>query len=301
VQLSYFPVTGTSAVAISVIVLCTYAPVCLCYSHLFGLCDLCSEKRWVVLGVFSDIWDMQLTTSSQTRQCPFCAEMILAAAVKCRYCGEFLNTERAKSLVRGNDGLDADNQETAQSKPANPPAYGLQRQAGEVLFSGQPTLWVMAGAFAKGGAVLAAAALLVFWHIERIALLKLSAEHAAIFGRYRLLLGLILGLMVIMVLFYKALQLRMTHYEVSADRIEFGEGIFDRKMDNLDMFRVVDIKLRRSFFDCLVGVGTVMLTTTDKSHPEFVFEKVSNSRELYDIIKKASLSADRRTNVIHME
>jgi hypothetical protein len=67
------------------------------------------------------------------------------------------------------------------------------------------------------------------------------------------------------------------------------------------MFRVVDIKLRRSFLDCLVGVGTVMLTTTDKSHPEFAFEKVADARELYDAIKKASLSADRRTNVVHME
>ena len=93
----------------------------------------------------------------------------------------------------------------------------------------------------------------------------------------------------------------MTHYKVSADRIEYSRGVFGQKIDNLDMFRVVDIKLHRSFFDCIVGVGTVMLTTTDKSHPEFVFEKVKNSQQLYDIIKKASLSADRRTNVIHME
>jgi hypothetical protein len=93
----------------------------------------------------------------------------------------------------------------------------------------------------------------------------------------------------------------MTHYEVSPDRIEYGEGIFDRRVDNLDMFRVVDIKLRRNILDCFVGVGTVLLTTTDKSHPEFEFKKIKNCRELYDTIKKASLSADRRTNVIHME
>ncbi len=230
---------------------------------------------------------MQVTTS-QTRQCPFCAETILAAAVKCRYCGEFLNTERAKARVRFAGG-DVD---AGQTEPAGP---------SEALFVGQPSLWAMAGAFVKGGIVFAAAVSLVVWHIESIAGLKLSVEQAAVVGRYRLLLGLGLGLVVAMVLFYKALQIRMTHYEVSSERIEYGRGIFDRKVDNLDMFRIVDIKLRRSFLDCIVGVGTVILATTDKSHPEFVFEKVRGAGELYDAVKKASLSADRRTNVIHME
>ena len=233
---------------------------------------------------------MQLTTS-QTRVCPFCAETILAAAVKCRYCGEFLNTERAKALIHQTDGGQVSGDQDS-SQPAQP---------GEVLYSGQPSLWVITGAFIKGGLVLAIAAALVFWHIERIPWLHIPVQYVAVFAKCRLLVGLGIGFIAALVLFYKAFQVRMTHYEVGSDRIEFGTGIFERKIDNLDMFRVVDIKLRRSFFDCIVGVGTILLTTTDKSHPEFVFEKVKNVRELYDAIKKASLSADRRTNVIHME
>jgi membrane protein YdbS with pleckstrin-like domain len=229
---------------------------------------------------------MQLTTS-QTKVCPFCAETILAAALKCRYCGEFLNTERAKALMGTSCDCDSSQEQPA---PSN-----------EVLFSGSPTLWVITSTFLKCGALLSAAGLIIFWHIERITWLHLLQSQAAAVGRYRLWTGLLLGFAVIMVLFYKALQIRMIHYEVSADRIEFGTGILDRKVDNLDMFRVVDIKLRRSFLDCIVGVGTVFLTTTDKSHPEFVFEKVRDARGLYDIVKKASLSADRRTNVVHME
>jgi membrane protein YdbS with pleckstrin-like domain len=243
-------------------------------------------------------------TASQTKQCPFCAETILAAAVKCRFCGEFLNTEKAMALARSAAAEDASNPQQyppdANELPEQPPSTS-SGQAGEVFFSGKPSLWMIAGAFVKGGIVLAAAISLLLWHIEQMAWLGLSAEQAAVFGRYRLLAGAALGLLVVMVLFYKIMQVRMTYYKVSADRIEFGKGIFDRKVDNLDMFRVVDLKLRRSFLDCIVGVGTVLLTTTDKSHPEFVFQKVRGARDLYDAIKKATLSADRGTNVIHIE
>jgi membrane protein YdbS with pleckstrin-like domain len=230
---------------------------------------------------------MQITTSP-TKVCPFCAETILTAAVKCRYCGEFLNSERAKALMAGSN-----------SRPD--PESEQSASPGEVLFSGSPTLWLLTGAFVKCSLSLVAAGVLIFWHIERLGWLHLLQSQQAVFAKYRFLAGVLLGLATVLFFFYKALQVRMTNYEVTSDRIEFGRGIFDRKVDNLDMFRIVDIKLRRSFLDCIVGVGTVSLTTTDKSHPEFSFEKISDVRGLYDAIKKASLTADRRTNVIHME
>ena len=110
-----------------------------------------------------------------------------------------------------------------------------------------------------------------------------------------------LGAIVLLVLVFKIINLKAIYYEITSDRVEWSRGIFDRRVDNLDMFRVIDLKLRRSLIDCMVGIGTVALITTDKSDPEFVFKKVRHCRELYDVIKRASLEADRRTGVVHLE
>ena len=120
-------------------------------------------------------------------------------------------------------------------------------------------------------------------------------------GQYRVLAGLAIGALIVLRLLIGILKLKMIYYEVNADRIEWSRGILDRRVDNIDMFRVVDLKMRRSLFDCIFGVGTVELITTDKTDPEFVFEKVHDCRDLYDIIKKASLEADRKTGVVHLE
>jgi uncharacterized membrane protein YdbT with pleckstrin-like domain len=222
----------------------------------------------------------------QTKSCPFCAETIQAAAVKCRFCGEFLNTEKAKAL-------EAEDPSDQSDLPDG------------ILFAASPSLWGLAPAVVKALVVLAVAWLLIKLPLESWAnsmfALKLTANQAFAIGRYRVIAGFGLGVVVALILLLKALRLKMIHYEVNADRIEWTRGILDRRVDNIDMFRVIDLKMRRSLLDCLVGVGTIALTTTDKSDPHFVFEKVRYCRDLYDAIKKASLDADRKTGVVHLE
>jgi len=230
-------------------------------------------------------------TDFQTKQCLFCAETIQARAIKCRFCGEFLNSDKAKAL-------EADPESDSQSSED-------EETNDKVLFIARPSLWGMAPAMVKGLFFIVLAGLLVRLPLENfinnLLGLGLTESQSWTVGGYRIIAGFGLGLIVVFALVMKIVRLKMTRYEVSPDRIEWSRGILDRRVDNIDMFRVIDLKMRRSVLDCIFGIGTVGLITTDKTDPKFEFEKVHRPRELYDIIKKASLEADRRTGVVHLE
>jgi len=274
----------------------------------------------------SDIYKMEITTYNQplTKQCPFCAETIQAAAVKCRFCNEFLNSNKARALQ------------------ANPLSYAdpdnAQKTTDEIILVARPSFLAMTGSVIRGLLFLALAAFLIVYPLEDLSIfqseplvpsivaspetgesaaapdsaaakttdkisskLELNQQQLAMVHQYRTIAGIGLAALVILAFLIKMARLKTTRYEVSADRIEWSRGLLDRKVDNLDMFRIIDLKMRRSLLDCIVGIGTVTIITTDKTDPEFDFEKIRNPRRLYDILKKASLEADRRSNAIHIE
>jgi len=293
------------------------------FSNFFTGCFQALESLGLIQCEYPIYTVMEIVefTELQTRECPFCAETIQIRAIKCRFCGEFLNTNRSQ-------------------QPAAEEQSEEEDQVENILFKGRPSVWGLTSSVLKAAVFVAMAAFLIDYPIENWAMfqiprvppeaavekiieneyastgyvsekaeaekgmfawIKLNKQQKAIFARYRIASGIGFIVLITCILLLKAIKLKMIHYIVSEDRIEWSRGIMDRRVDNLDMFRVIDLSLQRSLLDCIFGIGTVTLITTDKTDPKFVFQKIRRSRKLYDVIKKASLDADRKAGVVHLE
>ncbi|MCP4452828.1 MAG: PH domain-containing protein [Planctomycetes bacterium] len=253
----------------------------------------------------------RLHTRSRSKSCPFCAETIRFEAIKCRFCGEFLHGDKVHSQAAAPNRPYEDEQDLDIYGEPEPEAdvdveeaEDLEEDDG-VLFRARPSLMALLSLILVSGLVCAGCVFVLVYPVEtliaglpdvnvtpaQIDMMVHTIDYAALTGV--VLMGLIL--------LCKIASLKSTCYEVTADRIEWSRGILNRKVDNIDMFRVVDLSLRRTFLDSLLGIGSVKVTAKDESDPVFVFEKIRYCRQLYDAIKKASPEADRKNNVVHLE
>jgi len=234
----------------------------------------------------TDMDDAQIT-----KKCPFCGEQVHIEAIKCRFCREFLEDKH---------GLPVSHH--TRQKPPAPPAEKPSPDNPPKTMSVSPSLWGLLGTLCACGTFYILG--IAFLFSPMIAVLKNSTlPQGAKENLFHVLqvAGLAILFIDTLIILYKILRLKSVHYEISTDRIEWVRGIMSRKIDNVDMFRIVDIRLHRSLTDCLLGIGAIVLTTKDKNQETFEMEKVKKPKAVYDFIKTASLSADRKQGIFHIE
>ncbi len=86
--------------------------------------------------------------------------------------------------------------------------------------------------------------------------------------------------------FYVWYENRSINYELTTERLLISTGIFSRKTEELELYRVKDLSIEEPFFMRLLNLANIKLTTSDKTLPEVVIIGVEDARELKDEIRK---------------
>ena len=81
-----------------------------------------------------------------------------------------------------------------------------------------------------------------------------------------------------------------TVYSFDEERIFVDTGFFNKRQDEIRMYRVLDITVTRKFGQRLFGMGSIQLKTSDKTMGDFEIKNIKKvmdvKRQLSDLIEE---------------
>ncbi len=111
--------------------------------------------------------------------------------------------------------------------------------------------------------------------------------------------GLIAAILTVgLALLYFWIASRATHYRVTSQRIVVETGILNKRLDQIDLYRIHDYVVERPLGQRLMGTGNISLATQDRSTPAIQLKGLATDVvQLYERLRKATEQEKRRRGV----
>ena len=94
---------------------------------------------------------------------------------------------------------------------------------------------------------------------------------------------------------------RTTVYELTTQRMKVTRGILNRRLDELELFRVKDYVMDQPLFLRLVGLGNLTLVTSDASTPRIVLRAIADVQAVRETLRTAVQSERDRKRVRELD
>ncbi len=81
--------------------------------------------------------------------------------------------------------------------------------------------------------------------------------------------------------------LRSRHYELTTQRVRLRRGIFSKRTDELELYRVKDVTVVEPFWQRLFSLGNITITTNDASTPNLTMEALPGAAQTREALRNA--------------
>lgn len=94
-----------------------------------------------------------------------------------------------------------------------------------------------------------------------------------------------LGAFALLNLAYQILRVYCTTYEVDYEELRQYSGIFLRKHEYVELYRVKDFQIEKPLIYRILGLGNLTIYTSDKTTPVFHLDAILDPEEKYKILR----------------
>jgi uncharacterized membrane protein YdbT with pleckstrin-like domain len=81
--------------------------------------------------------------------------------------------------------------------------------------------------------------------------------------------------------------IKASYYELTNERIRMRRGIFTKRTDELELYRVKDATVVEPFLYRMFGVGNIEVTTTDTSTPNLSLKAIRGAATLRESLRQS--------------
>lgn len=90
------------------------------------------------------------------------------------------------------------------------------------------------------------------------------------------------------------IQLRSTLYTITNQRLMIESGLLSKSLSEIDLRYVDDTQFTQSLFDRLLGIGNVMIISSDKSTPTTVLRSIRDPRGVRETLRTHAYQVSQR-------
>ncbi len=85
---------------------------------------------------------------------------------------------------------------------------------------------------------------------------------------------------------WKWLVVRCQRFEITTERLRLIQGVLNQDIDEIELYRVKDTRVLRPLWLRLFGLGSVVLETSDRTHPNPVLTAIKDAMEVREKLRE---------------